>query len=53
MPYMKNIFKKRAQSGGFIQIIILIVIALFIMQHYGITIRGIWDWIKGLVLSVW
>lgn len=50
---MKNLFKNRKNSGGFIQIIILLVIAFFIMQHYGITVRGVWYWLRDLFLSVW
>ncbi len=32
------------KSGGFIQIILLIVIALFVMKYFGITISGVFNW---------
>ena len=56
MHYMKNLdtnHYKDKQNRGFVQIILLIVIVLFIMQYYGITLRGIWYWFRDLFLSVW
>lgn len=41
------------QNGGFIQAIILVVIVLFVMKYYGITITGIWYELKALLASVW
>jgi hypothetical protein len=48
---MKNIFKNNKESGlastrqgGFLQIIILIIIALLIMKYMGVTVSGVWDW---------
>ncbi len=37
-------FKKQEGSKGFIQLIILIVIALFLMKYYGVTISGVIRW---------
>lgn len=47
---MKNNLKN--QNGGFIGIIIMIVIVLLIMQYYGLTLTGIWNWFWSLVQSV-
>ena len=41
---MKNNFKN--QSGGFLQIIILIIIALFVMKYLGVSISDIINWFK-------
>lgn len=41
------------QKGGFIKAIILVVIILFIMRYYGITLTGIWYEFKALLASVW
>jgi len=32
------------KKGGFVQIILLILIALFIMKYYGVTISGVVNW---------
>jgi len=58
---MKN--KINNKEGGFLQIIILIIIALLLMRYFGLTITGILDylnlswsgiitWIKDLFNSV-
>jgi hypothetical protein len=32
------------EEGGFIEIIILIIIALFVFKYFGITISGVLNW---------
>jgi hypothetical protein len=39
-------------QGGFIGTIIIIVIVLLIMNYYGITLTGIWNWLWALITSV-
>lgn len=42
---MKNLIKNTKNEGsGFIQLIVLILIALFLMKYYGITISGVINW---------
>lgn len=48
---MKKLLKNKQR--GFIELIIVIVIALLLMNYYGLTFRGIFEWFKGLFLSVW
>lgn len=51
---MKKFTKNfKNQNGGFVQAIILIVIVLFVMRHYGITLTGLWYQLKALLASVW
>jgi len=58
---MKDIFKNK--EGGFLQLIILIIITLLVMQYFGLTItgilqyfnlslEGILNWFKDLFNSV-
>jgi len=47
---MKNNLKNK--QGGFIGIIIMIVIVLLIMKYYGLTLTGLWNWLWNLVQSV-
>lgn len=48
---MKNIFKNNKDSQkGFLQIIILILIALILMKFLGITVSGIFDAIGSFFL---
>jgi hypothetical protein len=49
---MKNIQIKNKQ-GGFLELIIVIIIGLLLMQYYGITFTSIFDWLSNLVQSVW
>jgi hypothetical protein len=44
---MQNNFKNK-NEGGFIQLIILIVIVLLTMRHYGVTIDSAIAWVKSL-----
>ena len=48
---MKNLFKK-TKNDGFVEIIILIIIALLIMNYLGITISGVFNWIVSLFRGV-
>ncbi|KKS23291.1 MAG: hypothetical protein UU82_C0034G0009 [Candidatus Nomurabacteria bacterium GW2011_GWC2_41_8] len=46
---MKNIMKNKKslsddRQGGFIQLIIIIIVALLVMRYFGITISGILDY---------
>lgn len=34
------------KNGGFIQLIILIIIALFVMRYFGVTVSGVINWFK-------
>lgn len=40
------------KEGGFLKIIILIVIALLIMKYYGVTISGAMHWFTSFFGSV-
>ncbi len=44
---MKNDIKNK--EGGFIKLIIFIVIALFLMKYFKISLSDVIDWIKGIV----
>lgn len=37
------------QQGGFLQLIIFIIVAVFLMQYFGLTISGIVDWFKSVL----
>ena len=47
---MKNDFKNR--QGGFLQIIIAIIVIILVMSYFHITISGIINWFIHLVQSV-
>ncbi len=47
---MKNNLKNL--QGGFIGTIVLIVVILLIMNYFGITLSGIWNWLWNLIVSV-
>jgi len=47
---MKNNIKNK--NGGFLQIIIVIIIALLIMKYFGITISVVVDWFLSFFRSV-
>jgi hypothetical protein len=49
---MKNQLNIKNKSGGFLQIIILILVALFIMKYSGVTISGLVYWFKTTFASV-
>ncbi len=39
----------KSKKSGFLQIIILIIIALVIMRYLGITFSGVVDWLANLL----
>lgn len=43
---------KNKNEGGFLQLIILIIIALLIMKYLGITVSGVIDWFISFFGSV-
>ncbi|MDR3519943.1 MAG: hypothetical protein P4L63_03620 [Candidatus Pacebacteria bacterium] len=47
---MENKIKNK--EGGFIELIILIIIALLIMKYFGITISGVVNWFESFFRSV-
>ncbi|MFA6353849.1 MAG: hypothetical protein WCW93_02870 [Candidatus Paceibacterota bacterium] len=47
---MKNKIKNK--KGGFLEIIILVIIALLLMKYFGITISGLWHWFSSFFSSV-
>ena len=49
---MNNNDFKNKQEGGFIKLIIFIVIALFLMKYFKISISDVFEWIKTLLNSV-
>ncbi len=44
--------KEENKKGGFLQIIIFIIIALLIMKYFGITISGVVHWFSSFFGSV-
>jgi hypothetical protein len=48
---MKNNLKN--QQGGFLELIVVLIITFLIMRYYGITFTGIFNWLRDLFLSVW
>ncbi|MFA5841165.1 MAG: hypothetical protein WC847_02755 [Candidatus Paceibacterota bacterium] len=40
------------KQGGFIQIIIFIIVALLIMKYFGITISGVINWFTSFFSGV-
>ena len=51
---MKNNIKgmPTGRQGGFIELIIIIIVALLIMKYYGITISGTMEWFKSFFGNV-
>jgi hypothetical protein len=45
---MNNKFKNEKQ-GGFLKLIIIIIIAIFLIKYFNISISGIIEWLE----SVW
>jgi uncharacterized protein involved in cysteine biosynthesis len=43
---------KNNKKGGFLQIIILIIVALLIMRYMGITISGVLNWFTAFFSGV-
>ncbi len=46
----KNVMKNK--EGGFLELIVIIVIALVIMKYYGITISGVIHWFTSYFANV-
>ncbi|KKR42936.1 MAG: hypothetical protein UU10_C0011G0015 [Parcubacteria group bacterium GW2011_GWF1_40_6] len=44
--------KSETKDGGFLQIIIVIIIALLIMKYFGVTISEVVIWFKTFFASV-
>ncbi|MEK7471344.1 MAG: hypothetical protein AAB623_01700 [Patescibacteria group bacterium] len=49
---MKNFTCRGGKQSGFLQIIILIIVALLIMKYFGITISGVFNWFSSFFGSV-
>ncbi len=49
---MSKYVKFKNQQGGFIETVVLIVIVLLVMKYYGVTLTGIYYWLKDLFLSI-
>lgn len=45
--------KLKNQQAGFIDIIIAIIIIFLIMKYFGLTITGMFEWVKNLFYSIW
>ena len=46
---LKNKNKREYTQGGFLQIIIVIVVALFAMKFFGITFSEVFDWFSSFL----
>jgi hypothetical protein len=44
--------KKEIKNKGFIELIILIIIALLLMKYFGITISGVINWFESFFKNV-
>ena len=44
--------KSETKDGGFLQIIIVIIVALLIMKYFGVTISEVVIWFKTFFASV-
>lgn len=44
--------KSNIKNGGFLQIIVVIIVALLIMKYYGVTISEVVIWFKTFFASV-
>ena len=47
---MKNIRKNK--KAGFLKLIIIIVIALFLMSYFKISLSDVLDWLKDLISNI-
>jgi len=45
--------KIKNKQGGFLELIITIIIALALMRYFGFTITGFFDWVRELFQAVW
>lgn len=48
---MKNKFLEN-QQGGFLRLIIFIVVGIFLLSYFNIKISDIWNWFIGLLHNV-
>lgn len=46
---MKNI---KNEQGGFLQLILLVVVVLFLMKYFGVSFSDVYNWLKDLLDSV-
>ena len=44
--------KIKNKQGGFLQIILIIIITLIVMKYLGITVSGVLNWLANLIRSV-
>ena len=44
--------ENKNKSGGFIELIVLIIIALLIMKYFGVTVSGVFEWFMSFFRSV-
>ncbi len=51
---MEKVIKnmKNNQQGGFIELLVIIIIVLFIMRYFGFTISGLVNWFINMFRSV-
>ena len=49
---IKNPARRGGKQAGFLEIIILIIIALLLMKYLGITVSGAIDWFMSFFRSV-
>ncbi len=45
--------KLKNKQGGFLELVIVIIIALVLMRYFGFTITGFLNWLRELFYSVW
>lgn len=44
---------QNTKEGGFIGVVIMIVVVLLLMNYFGFTFSGFFNWLKALFYSVW
>lgn len=49
---MTNKIKMQNKKGGFVHIIIVIILALLLMNYFGLSVTGFFNWLAGLFRSV-
>ena len=49
---IKNLVRHGGKKAGFIELIIIIVIALLLMKYFGVTVSGVILWFKTFFASV-
>jgi len=43
---------KKNKTGGFLKFIIVIIIAVFLMSYFNVSIRGFFDWFISAIRSI-